>query len=193
MWGPDVLDERVWEDRLMPGEKVVWWGQPRQGLMFTGGDLPVLAFGAIWMFTVFEILGNAVFVGSAVETLVGLFFFGIGFYVCIGRYFQDAWARRHIIYAVTDKRVLILRTRPAPEFKSMDIARIRDMEISERNDGWGTIQFGPGMNQPDGNDLPSMADKAQFIWIAEAREVFSLIQRQSQEARGGWGIREGWV
>ena len=71
--------------------------------------------------------------------LWGVPFMLIGLYLFAGRFVVDAWARRGITYAVTDKRVLILRAPPFAKFTAMTFDQLPPLNLHERGDGRGTI------------------------------------------------------
>jgi hypothetical protein len=106
----------------------------------------------------------------------------IGLYLVVGRFLLDAWIRRGMRYAVTNKRVLISRPGPFGKFTAMDLNRMPDGSSSERADGRGTIRFGEQAqfwgNRGGGFSAwtPSLDPTPQFIAIDEARRVFDYIQ-----------------
>lgn len=101
---------------LFPGERVLWTGQPKQGLALSGRDAFLIPFSLLWG-------GGAIFwnvqVWSFPETgqggpewffrLWGLPFLIAGVYLIIGRFIHDAALRKNALYGVTDQRVLLIR------------------------------------------------------------------------------------
>jgi hypothetical protein len=114
--------------------------------------------------------------------LWGIPFILAGLYFLVGRFLVDAWARRGMTYAVTDRRILILRTAPTFRFTAMTFDQLPAINLSERGDGRGTIRFGP--EQPvwsNGNYSgwsPAFDPVPQFIAIEDARKVFERIQTE---------------
>src|ERR1700733_4661734 len=112
--------------RLLVGEKVLWRGRPQQGLMLTGRDSLLIPFSLVWG-------GFAVFWESNVlrmpnapvfMPLFGAMFVLIGLFLIIGRFFVDAWIRTGVFYALTDRRILILRSRPSVSFQAVSLDRL---------------------------------------------------------------------
>jgi len=166
---------------LLRGEKIVWWGQPAQGLLFTSRDWLLIPFSLVWG-------GFAIFWETAVLSSNGPFFMKlwgipfvlIGLYFVAGRFLLDAWIRRGLYYAVTDKRVLIFRSGPFRKFTAINLAQLPDANLSESSGGRGTIRFGAVAPMWSGNHFswtPSLDPAPQFIAIEDARNVFDHIQR----------------
>jgi hypothetical protein len=184
-----MTDLDAFSGRLMPAERLVWSGVPATGVVFTPRDVFLIPFSVLWLsFVVFWIVG-VVASGGGVFALFGVLFLVIGLFFTVGRFAADAWLRGGTRYGLTDRRILILRTRPSTDFTSIELDRLPQARISERSNGTGTIRFG----QPaslfgfGGSGLsmwtPSLDPTPQFIAISDARKVFDLIQSTSQKAR----------
>lgn len=164
--------------RLLPGERLLWAGRPRQGLMFVGSDVFTTLFFLLWS-------GIPLF-GSVTEGLKGNWTFSlfatpflvIGFYMLVVRYVHDTWLRSRTFYAVTDRRLLIWREGPWDNFRSFDRASLNEMELQESGTR-GTIRFGHTSSgaRHQANPLPALDSRPQFLGIEDARGVFDLLQR----------------
>jgi hypothetical protein len=180
------MDPFDFTQRLLPGEKIMWSGQPAQGLMLTGRDWLLIPFSLLWG-------GFAVFWESTVIAtpapifmrLWGVPFVLVGLYLIVGRFAFDAWIRRGMAYAVTNKRILIARSAPFARFTAMSLDQIPDANLSERPDGRGTIRFGQespawgGRRGGFSSWTPALDPTPQFIGIENARSVFDQIQRSA--------------
>jgi hypothetical protein len=97
----------------------------------------------------------------------------------VGRFLLDAWVRGGMLYAVTNKRILISRSGPFSKFTALSLDRLPDASISENAGGRDTIQFGApaqvGRNSMS-SWTPSLDPTPQFIAIDNARSVFDQIQ-----------------
>lgn len=108
----------------------------------------------------------------------GVPFVLIGLYAVVGRFIHDAWIRRGIHYAITNKRILISRS---GHLTAMNLERLPDMTLSESTDGRGTIRFGQ-QSSPWGRGTgfsvwtPALDQTPQFIGIENARNIFNQIQ-----------------
>ncbi len=173
-------------NRLLPGEKIVWSGQPSQGLLLTPRDGFSIPFSLAWCG--FVVFWEYMVLQAHSRTPAPPFFkfFGIpfilaGLYFVLGRFVVDTWVRRGITYAVTDRRVLIVRSGPFSKFVALNLNRLPNMEISENARGYGTITFGDGApfwgRQGFSNWTPSLDPTPRFLGIESARTVFDQIQR----------------
>ncbi|MFG1348326.1 hypothetical protein [Xanthobacter autotrophicus] len=150
--------------QLLPGERILWAGQPKQGIVFTRGDIYTTFFFLLWggipAFGLFSLPSD----GPALFNLVAAPFIIIAVYMLVGRYFYDAWSRKLTFYAVTDRRVLMWNERGKGRFVALDRAHIGAVTL-DGNREQGTILFGP---EKEG---------LKFLGIANAGEVFDLVQR----------------
>jgi len=175
---------------LAVGERVLWSGQPKQGLTLSGRDALLVPFSLVW--GGFAIFWNAMvwltpFHASAsggsgwFMRLWGLPFLAIGLYMIAGRFFHDALLRRKLFYAVTDRRIIVLRGR---KVSSREIARLPRLELSEHRDGTGTLDFEASPNLRGGGKnfsgwLPALGTSAQFFRIRDPQKVYQLIRDQN--------------
>ncbi|HEX8435658.1 hypothetical protein [Archangium sp.] len=130
---------------LLSGERIMWSGQPKQGLTLGPRDALLIPFSLMW--GGFVIFWNAMmWFGPFGDQsgggpgwlfrLWGLPFLVIGLYIMAGRFFHDARIRKKLFYAVTNQRVLVLR---GSKITSLDIDRLPRLELSEQRGGTGSI------------------------------------------------------
>jgi hypothetical protein len=168
--------------RLLPGEKVVWSGQPATGVILTPWDVFLIPFSLFWCgFIVFWIAGVGL-AGGGAFALFGLPFLAVGAFIMGGRFWLDAWLRGGTRYALTNQRVLISRRSPPfNEFTAVSIDRLPDARLSESKGGRGTIRFGQSMSifAAGGFSMwvPALDNTPRFTAITDARRVFDLVQR----------------
>ncbi|MBC2664686.1 PH domain-containing protein [Novosphingobium flavum] len=170
---------------LLPGERLLWCGQPKQGLTVSSKDALLIPFSLMWGgFAIFWnasvwSMPNAGQGGDWFFRLWGLPFLIAGLYMIVGRFIHDAALRRRLYYAVTDQRILILR---GPRLKSLDIARLPKIELSEHGDGTGTIELDgdnsmfTSRRNGFGYWTPALSDAVQFFRITDPRTVYQLIR-----------------
>jgi hypothetical protein len=129
---------------LERGERLLWVGVPRQGLMLRAADWFLIAFSLLWGgFAIFwesSVLGipNA----PLVMKLWGIPFVLIGLYLIVGRFFVDAKMREKTIYALTGERILIFSGILRRESKSLTLRNIPEVSVVKARDASGTISFG---------------------------------------------------
>ena len=180
----EAMDQDAFRDRLLPGERLLWSGRPGQGLIFTGRDIFLIPFSLLWCgFAVFWTGMASRFPAPPFFMLWGAMFVVIGLYFVAGRFLFDAWIRRGMRYALTDRRVLIARPAPFANFTAVSLDRLADARLSERANGKGTIRFGQPMPMYYGRGFsawsPALDPTPQFLAIDEARSVFDMIQRSA--------------
>jgi hypothetical protein len=168
------------EGRLLPGERVQWSGHPGRGIVFSAADAILVPFSLAWCgFAIFWTVAASR--GGLLFQLWGLMFVCIGLFFVFGRFFMDAWIRRGVAYALTDRRILISRSKPSSDFTAVALDRLPDARLKDGRGGRGTIRFG----QPSGlfatrgfsTWSPSLDPTPQFIDIPDVRRVFDLVQQ----------------
>lgn len=173
--------------RLLPGESIVWRGRPKQGFMLTPRDGFLIPFSLFWG-------GFAIFWESTALqakapfpfALFGVPFVLIGLFMIFGRFVLDAWLRKHIDYALTDRRVLIVRGGPWPSVQAMSLDRLPEATLNEAADGRGTIRFGsqaPMWGNRNGNFgswIAALDPTPQFLLVEDGRRVFAAVQERAQ-------------
>jgi len=166
--------------RLLDDERILWSGRPAGGIRFTARDSLMWGGFAIFWETV-VIRSNA----PGFFRLWGVPFVLAGLYLIFGRFFVDAWLRGKTRYAVTNRRILIVRSGTFGKMTSLSLERLPDMQLNERADGSGTIRFGaPGPYWANGWAIwtPALDPVPQFVAIDNAQRVFDQIQRAGRSA-----------
>jgi len=114
----DIRDEddaraRV-QERLVAGERILWVGRPDPAVNFTTADIFLIPFSLIWtgIVTSFWVVpsspaGDASGVNGAFVVIPALFTL-IGLYYLFGRFIYKRWNKLRTIYAITDRRAIIL-------------------------------------------------------------------------------------
>jgi hypothetical protein len=159
-------------------------GRAAQGLLFSSKDwylvpfsLVFAGFAVFWEINVLTAPHSPMFM-----KLWGIPFLLGGFYLLIGRFLVDAWARRGITYALTNRRILILRGAPFAKLTALTFDRVPSVNLIERGGGRGTIRFGLDQpvlyNREYSGWSPAFDPTPQFIAIDDARRVFDHIQMQ---------------
>ncbi|WP_294334024.1 hypothetical protein [uncultured Sphingomonas sp.] len=173
----------------LPGEQLLWEGRPYTGLMFRPIDIFLVPFSLVWAGFPASMLfqdGLAEVPGPAV--MISGLFLVIGVYATVGRFLLDIAIRRTLRYAVTNKRVLILRGKSG--LRSVTINALPMLDLHERSDGSGTLRFGSGGGLLQGGNFavwqPTFDSVPQFLRIPNARAVYELIDRVGRgEAAAG--------
>jgi hypothetical protein len=186
-------DDRGIVDRnLSAGEHVQWLGRPDPAKHFNAGDVYLVPFSILW--AGFSIFWEATAIASGAGpffALWGIPFIVIGLYVVVGRFFYKAYRKRHTLYAVTDRRVLILAQRRRGErVDAMYLRAIPTISTSVDSAGRGSVQFGNtspfGMwNANSGMEFFGRVNSATtgvaFYDVDDARAVGDLVERLREQ------------
>ena len=168
------------------GERELWAGAPRTGIVFRSGDLMMVPFSLLWggfaffwEFSVYQSRAPWHF------RLFGLPFVLIGLYLIVGRFFVDAYRRARTAYLVTSDRVIIESGVFVRTTKSLNLRTLTDVTLTDSGNGIGTITFGPqlpGAAQFQGMAWPGTQTTPAFDLIPDADRVYAIIRRAQEQA-----------
>ena len=173
------IESRITRE-IRSGERLLWSGHPRQGLILRPVDAILIPFSLMWggfaIFWEVTVIRNG---APFFFALFGIPFVLAGLYLIVGRFFADARQRQRTIYAVTNERVIII---VKDTVKSLNLKTIPEISLMESRDGNGTIFLGPtwrfgsfsaaGWPGKGRQELPPMLEG-----IPSARVVYETIQR----------------
>jgi len=140
---PEDADEAIRQD-LRPDERLLWSGQPPQGVRLQAVDAFLIPFSFLWAgFAIFWetlviVQGAPIFFAG-----VGVPFVILGLYLVVGRFGVDARQRARTFYALTDRRVVIISGIFSRSTRSLAVRTLSDVALTKRKGGSGTISFGP--------------------------------------------------
>jgi len=176
-----IEDEQRFAGHLLRGERLLWVGQPKQGLLLLELDLFLIFYGLFGALVVVSLSVGLAREPSIAAVLIASPFLAPGLFLAGGHFVVDAWLRRRTYYAVTDRRILFLREAPFASFTFLDRASLPLVELDAyKEDGAqrGTIRFGPKKPFKNWSQmLPALEPVPRFLAIADAQAVFDLIQR----------------
>ena len=181
------LPDNTIVQHLDRGERLLWSDRPRSGIRLRAQDLFLVPFSLLW--GGFAIFWEASVISKGAPLffmLWGIPFVCVGLFLIFGRFFFDAHNRARTFYGVTNERIIIVSGIFSQQTKSLSLRTLTDLSLTQRNDGSGTITFGPGtaLNGffPAGG-WPGAGRYAppSFDLIERAKEVYDII-RQAQRA-----------
>ena len=125
-------------DELESGEKLLWSGRPRQGIVFRSSDIFLIPFSLLWggfaifweVAVLYATSRSGINTPQAVKFVFprfGLPFVVIGFYMIFGRFFTDSAQRRKTVYGITDQRVIIRSGLFSRATKSLNLRTLSDV------------------------------------------------------------------
>jgi len=188
----------VFQADLLPAETLLWTGQPSTQVIFHKQDTYVVPFTALlafhstlWLAVDLHLLGPPAYRGMAVNPYSVFWqsiYFLIGQYLLWGRFLVLRWKKKHIYYAVTNKRVLILHDYGHRELLALPMDSIPLIKKAVRADGNGTIRFGKPPEEGTWNYPRIHTDAFQksgvptFGDIDGAEQVYQLVAEQRDRA-----------
>lgn len=180
------------EQKLRPelgrDERLLWAGVPGQGLRFRSSDWLMVPFSLMWGGFAFfwEFSVASIDKAPLFMKLWGIPFVLMGLYIIVGRFFADSFQRARTDYGVTDQRVIIIDGMFNRSVKSLALAGLADISLSERADRSGTITFGAATGPASWfGSWPGMRNRQPpaFEMIPDVRRIYSLI-REAQQSSG---------
>jgi hypothetical protein len=125
---------------LEAGERLLWSGQPAQGIRLRKADALAIPFSLLW--TGLFIFWETSVIRSGAPLFVrlwGIPFLLVGAYLVAGRFFVDAWQRTRTVYAVTDRRVIVVSGVFTRCTTSHALRTLPAITLSERHNGEGDV------------------------------------------------------
>ncbi len=193
----DLEHAALFEDQLLDGEEIIWTGRPDPSVNFDRRDLTLIPFSIAW--AGFAIFATAGFVSGYVEAVKsggqpGSFLFLVlgavlallGLYLLVGRFFHKRWNKLRLYYALTNLRVLVLKTGgTTPTVSAIPWNNVPAIGKSEGYGGTGTVTFGKtGWWKTDhgntGLEFFTMFPRRRvpaFYDIAEVDRVYNLANK----------------
>src|SRR5512140_3401643 len=108
---------------LEPGERVLWSGRPRTGLVLRPSDALQVPISLLILYVFATQLRHASFRGP-VDVLIACVIFVAVMYFAAGRFFFDAYRRGKSAYALTSERMLIRESALSDFVKSFPLNTI---------------------------------------------------------------------
>ncbi|MCH8139059.1 MAG: hypothetical protein IH926_08945 [Proteobacteria bacterium] len=148
----DLEHAALFEDQLLDGEEILWTGRPDPSVNFDRRDLTLVPFSIAW--AGFAIFATAGFVNGYVEAVksggqegsflflaLAAMFSLLGLYLLVGRFFNKRWNKLRPYYALTNRRVLILKTGTTPTVSGIPWDKVPAIGKAQGFGGTGTVTF----------------------------------------------------
>lgn len=171
---PIFLD--IFKRHLLKEEKILWSGKPNVNRLFSKKDAYSIFVGIAFIVSSLAWIVNGIGYMSGLKVeknirpdqgsvfvLLGLLVTLLGIYQIIGKPIRRKRKKEKTLYAVTNKRLLILEVRSRERMISKYISQINKVDVITSKNEIGTIEFGE--NYPDG----------EFSDINDVQSVYELI------------------
>ena len=174
-------------DILFEGEEVLWQGTPKKSCYVVrnfGSLLPIAL-----LFLIFDVFFISTFLNSGIPK--EMYGFLIGFFAihlfpvwkCIAKIISSSVEHKNIVYAITNRRVILRTGIVGLDFESIDYSEISnvrvDVSILEKLFGVGTVIISTNYSMPvDVNGHTMMKSNLfQFCAIEQPYEVYKKLNK----------------
>lgn len=177
----------VIESELSSREKLLWSGQPGQGIILHGMDTLVIPFTILWFGCAVLIEYNFIKSGTPlISHLFSAVFLLIGFYFVLGRLLHDSIQRKRMYYGITNERVIIVSGKFNRQVKSVNLGTLSDITLTEKSNGRGTIALGPASyweTLHGGIAWPGMSGRysSKLESIENVRHVYDILREAENQ------------
>jgi hypothetical protein len=178
---------QIIQTELEPGERIIWSGQPAQGIKFRASDMLKIPISFLWGgFTIYWEY-YAIKSGHPLLFLPGVPFVLIGLYIMFGRFIVESEQRAKTYYGLTNKRVIIVSGLTQKNVEALSLQSLFGLSLSESSDGTGSIPFGPtapfSLLSPSATWLGiGRHDGPKFDLISDAKHVYQQIRKAQKSA-----------
>ena len=170
---------------LSQGEKLIWTGKPRTGIVFRSSDIYMIPFSLLWGGFALFWETTVVASGALFFMLWGIPFVLVGLYMIIGRFFVDAKKRANTVYGITADRIIIKSGVFRRDIKSLNIRTLSDITLTQKADNSGTITLGPTdyrYSMMQGMEWPGVKQPPRLELIEDVKTVYDkIIELQRQK------------
>jgi len=183
--------KKLIQNELLSNENVLWKGSPSLSKHFTKQDAFLIPLSVIWTGFMLYVFIIELFAGTFFVVVSGMFVI-YGFYLIFGRFIVKRLTKRNTIYAITNLRILIIKTNSEGIKKSIssrEIKAISDDSISCDKKGIGTIIFDAissqqAINLNMGMDfLVNTSKIIAFFDVENCKHVYGIYERVKYSRR----------
>ena len=181
----NIQAEQIAMGQLESGERLLWSGSPSPGALAVSSiplalmGIPFLAFSCFWVWMALR--GTAHAPGPfLLFPLFGLSFVLVGLGI-VGSPVLAWFSAKYTVYAVTEKRALIIGSFGVRKVRSFSHAQIGDITRMERSDGSGTLWF--ATREYVTSDGSPRSSRIGFVGIPDVRQVEQLIRDNLVETK----------
>lgn len=179
---------QVIQSELESGERLLWAGQPIQGIKLRDSDVFMIPFSFLWggfaIFWEYSVIQNG---APLFFMLFGVPFVLTGIYIVLGRFFIEAKQRSKTFYGLSNERVVIASGLLRKKVQSLNLRTLTDISLSESSNGSGSISFGsstPFASMFGGMSWPGMEQHIgpRFDLIKDVKRIYQQIREAQKNA-----------
>ena len=166
---------------LDTNEDVLWCDKPVKKLVFTSADIFTTLFGVVWLsFSVFWIV-SAYFAIEASDgsfklfPLFGVPFVLVGLYLLFFRHFVSLIKRKNMVYALTNKRAMIVHTGKRKYVQEYRYENISNIQMKCDDNDVGSIFFLTGEIRY--NNGRSYSSTSGIFGIKDTKKVYKILSQ----------------
>jgi hypothetical protein len=188
----DSSETHALEIKLLSNETIHWYGKPNPWVIFGPADRFLIPFSLLcgvfafyWEYTTFnlesQILNGGPF--TYLYPITGIPVILVALYLIIGRFFYKFWLKTKTIYAVSNKRLIVITQGKSRKERFQFLNHIKMIEKSVDKNGAGSLTFGDlGRGGLFTNAGIFLIDKdfqgvLSFFDLPDAEEVYQLVDQ----------------
>ena len=183
-----ISSQSVISRELDADERLIWAGEPKEGIFFRTSDVFFIPFSLVWgggaIFLEYYLIANNMPLFFAIW---GIPFVLFGLYMMVGRFYVEARTRASTAYGVTNQRIIIITQFLYKRMQCIPLKTIDDFIIEQRNDGSGTIIIRGQIPFSRYSSLkwPGLRPTVPSLeFILNVRTVYDSLRNAKQAAKG---------
>ncbi len=174
---------------LDANEDILWCDKPYKKVVFTTNDIFTTLFGIVWLsFSVFWVI-SAYFATNSTDAptlkifpLFGLPCVFVGLYLLFFRHIVSAIKRKNMIYALTNKRALIVHVGKRQYVQEYRYENISNIQMKCDDDEIGSIFFLTGAINYNRNGR-SYTSTSGIFGIKDTKKVYKILSQCLENKR----------
>lgn len=133
---------QLFKDQLSGKEQILWASRSTQGIQFRNSDKYMIPFSLLWCTTVGILAWFTLSMGGIGTTMAWFIapFMLVGLYLLLGRFFMDAFIRKHIFYALSSKKLLVRTGKWNRSTNTFPLKSIHKIALEKGKKGNGTLR-----------------------------------------------------
>ncbi|GAB5492450.1 MAG: hypothetical protein Phog2KO_26650 [Phototrophicaceae bacterium] len=167
-------NETIFNAYLLQNENILWMGKPSPWSLLSSSDVFLIPFSLMWGgFAIFWMMAAS---GAGGFSLFGLPFVLIGQYFIWGRFVHAHLRRKQTIYAISNHRVLILKTLGGQQLESYPLSQIPAIIWRGKNIYLGETPTLFSASRSNGMAVWSSDTLPGLYGLYDVEDVYQLLQ-----------------